>query len=164
MASTGEVACFGDNLEEAFYTSWLATEQQVNGKNIFISLPDEQKPKFIEEMQALQENDWKIYTTIGTHDYYKKHGVDSIKLGKVNDKNGPSVATAIEQRMFDLMINVPSLTRDDSGAYKIRRLAIDNHLPLITNAEIGRLLARCLTDPSLQDLKPKYWDEYVRLG
>ncbi|HEX5798407.1 MAG TPA: carbamoyl-phosphate synthase (glutamine-hydrolyzing) large subunit, partial [Candidatus Saccharimonadales bacterium] len=49
MASTGEVACFGDTMEEAFYNSWLATEQEVSGKNICISVPDEQKHKFIDE-------------------------------------------------------------------------------------------------------------------
>ena len=162
MASTGEVACFGATLEEAFYTSWLATEQRVRGKNIFISLPDEQKPKFIEEMQALQANGWNIYTTAGTHDYYKQRGVDSVELCKVNDKKEPSVSAAIEKRLFDLMINVPSLTEDNGDAFSIRRLAIDNHVPLITNAEIGRLLARCLTDPYLCGLQPKYWQEYVQ--
>jgi len=37
MASTGEVACFGDNLNEAFYNSWLATEQQIKNKSLFIN-------------------------------------------------------------------------------------------------------------------------------
>ncbi|HUC20466.1 MAG TPA: ATP-grasp domain-containing protein, partial [Candidatus Polarisedimenticolaceae bacterium] len=36
MASTGEVACFGGNIQEAFYSSWLATEQRVKGKNLFL--------------------------------------------------------------------------------------------------------------------------------
>ena len=45
MASTGEVACFGKNLEEAFYASWLATDQVVAGKSLYLSVPDEQKPR-----------------------------------------------------------------------------------------------------------------------
>ncbi|QQS18978.1 ATP-grasp domain-containing protein [Candidatus Saccharibacteria bacterium] len=49
MASTGEVACFGSEIETAFYRSWLATEQRIGGKRVLISLADEQKYKFIEE-------------------------------------------------------------------------------------------------------------------
>jgi carbamoyl-phosphate synthase large subunit len=161
MASTGEVACFGSNLEEAFYTSWLATEQQVNGKDIFISLPDEHKFKFVEEAELLKEDGWNIYTTEGTHNYFKQFGIITTKLNKISDKKEPSVLAAIKNKGFDLMINIPSLTEVNTDAYKIRRLAIDNHIPLLTNAETGRLLLRCLTDPDLRGMQPKYWKEYV---
>lgn len=161
MASTGEVACFGSDLEEAFYTSWLATEQHIDGKNIFISLPDEQKHKFVEEITALLEDGWKIYATQGTHQYFGQRGLNTIKLHKVHDHKEPSVATGIEQKQFDLMINIPSIEDDDGDAYKIRRLAIDNHVPLLTNAETGRLLLKCLSNPQLKDLHPKPWNEYV---
>lgn len=163
MASTGEVACFGANLEEAFYTSWLATEQSVKGKNIYISLPDEQKHKFLEEVTLLQSAGYKLFTTEGTHDYFKQHGIASTKLYKIRDKKQPSIASAIEGKKLDLMINIPTTVRSGSDSYIIRRLAIDNHIPLFTNAETGRLLLRCLTSPDLQDMSPKSWEEYVEL-
>jgi len=161
MASTGEVACIGANLEEAFYISWLATEQQVTGKNIFISLPDEQKHKFINEALLLQAGGWRLYTTSGTHKFFSRHGVQSTKLHKINAARQPSVAHAIQQKTFDLMINIPSWEKDTADAYTIRRLAIDNHVPLLTNAETARLLLRCLTNANLADMQPKYWTEYV---
>ncbi|HUD10733.1 MAG TPA: carbamoyl-phosphate synthase (glutamine-hydrolyzing) large subunit [Candidatus Saccharimonadales bacterium] len=161
MASTGEVACFGADLEEAFYISWLATEQQVKGKSIFISLPDEQKFKFIEEVELLQADGWKIYSTEGTYNYFKQRGIITTKLHKISDRKEPSVSAAIENKIFDLMVNVPSLAEANGDGYTIRRLAIDNHTPLLTNAETGRLLLRCLSDPNLKDMQPKYWREYV---
>lgn len=161
MASTGEVACFGADLEEAFYTSWLATEQQVTGKSVFISLPDEQKHKFLQEVELLLANGWKIYTTEGTHNLFKKHGIASIKLHKIHEKKEPSVSEAIKDKTFDLMINVPSLSEKGGDAFTIRRLAVDNHVPLLTNAETGRLLLRCLSNHKLKELMPKYWQEYV---
>ena len=163
MASTGEVACFGADLEEAFYTSWLATEQQITGKNILISLPDKQKPKFIEEVELLQQDGWKIYATEGTHNYFKKYGIATIKLYKMHDKKEPSVSTATKNRKFDLMIYIPSLTETNGDAYTIRRLAIDNHIPLLTNAETARLLLRCLSNPLLKDIEPKHLKEYLNL-
>jgi len=161
MASTGEVACFGADLEEAFYTSWLATEQQIKGKNVFISLPDEQKYKFIDEIKLLAADNWNILATEGTHKYLKQQGVPSKKLYKIRDKKEPSISGAIEKRKIDLMINIPSSITDDADAYKIRRLAIDNHIPLMTNSETGRLLLKCLSDDDLKNLQPKYRQEYV---
>jgi hypothetical protein len=162
MASTGEVACFGADLEEAFYRSWLATEQQVKGKNVYLSLPDDQKYKFVEEVRMLQDNDWNVFTTEGTHNFLSRYGIKSTLLHKIQDRKEPSVASAIENKKFDLMINVPT-TGKSGDAYKLRRLAIDNHIPLLTNGETGRLLLRCLTDPDLNDMTPKYWTEYVDL-
>ncbi len=164
MASTGEVACLGANLEEAFYNSWLATEQQIHGKNVFISLPNEQKHKFIDEVKLLQSDGWKIYTTEGTHTYFTQRGITTTRLYKIHDKKQPSVASAITDRVFDVMINIPSLTELNADAYTIRRLAIDNHIPLLTNAETGRLLLRCLADPQLKDIVPKHWAEYVSMA
>ncbi|MDQ3065203.1 MAG: carbamoyl-phosphate synthase (glutamine-hydrolyzing) large subunit [bacterium] len=161
MASTGEVACFGNDLEEAFYRSWLSTEQNIRGKNVFISLPDDQKHKYVDEVKKLLENGWEFFTTEGTYYYFKERGLKSTKLFKVHDKKEPSVATAIEERKLDLMINVPPIQEINSDAYQIRRLAIDNHLPLLTNAETGRLLLRCLGNPRLKTLQPKSWNEYV---
>lgn len=164
MASTGEVACFGDNLNEAFYASWLATDQSVKGKNILLSLPDEQQSKFIDEADALISKGWRIYATPGTHEVMKKVGVKTKALYKISQRKEPSVSSAIRQQKLDLIINVPSVGKLNSDGYKIRRAAIDNHIPLLTNAETGRLLLRCLAETDESKLEPKSWQEYMRLN
>jgi carbamoyl-phosphate synthase large subunit len=161
MASTGEVACFGANLEEAFYASWLATDQKIGGKNLFLSLPPEQKHKFVEEAALLVEDGWKIYSTQGTHDYLAEHNVPTTMLHKISDNKEPSVHTALLDKKFDLVINIPTPLDTSPDGGTIRRLAIDNQVPLLTNPETGRLLLRCLSDPELKDVQPKYWQEYV---
>jgi carbamoyl-phosphate synthase large subunit len=161
MASTGEVACFGDSLDEAFYNSWLATEQKVKLKSLFLSLPYEQHHKFTEEAAGLVKNGWKIYCTSGTHAYLKAHHVTTSVLSKIQEKTEPSVTSAIEKQQIGLMVNVPSFDSDTEDAYIIRRLAIDNHIPLVTNAESGKLLLRCLNDQQLINNEPKAWQDYV---
>lgn len=161
MASTGEVACFGENIQEAFYNSWLATEQQVKGKTLFLSLPDAHKHKFVDETAALLKQGWKIYTTSGTHTYLKDHGLKTERLYKISEKTQPSIESAIAKNKIGLMINVPYPGNDNNDGYIIRRLAIDSHLPLLTNAETGRLLLRCLADPGLKDREPRAWHDYV---
>ncbi|MDO8265898.1 MAG: carbamoyl-phosphate synthase (glutamine-hydrolyzing) large subunit, partial [Candidatus Saccharibacteria bacterium] len=162
MASTGEVACFGRDEAEAFYLSWLATDQNLKGKSVFITLSDPQKHRFLEVIRPLHENGWTIYTTSGTHNFLKENGIETNKIYKISENKNPSVASAIEGRKIDLIINVPTNNSERmTDGFHIRRLAVDNHIPLISNAETGKLLLKCLTDPDLQDLQPKYWDEYV---
>jgi carbamoylphosphate synthase large subunit len=164
MASTGEVACFGDNIQEAFFRSWLATEQRVKNKTLFLSLPNEHKHKFVEEAAELVAKGWRIFCTSGTHDYLKFHGVKTTRLNKIMEKTEPSIESAIAKQQIGLMVNVPSSTNDSKDAYIIRRLAIDNHIPLVTNAETGRLLLRCLADDQLLSHPPRAWQDYVALN
>ncbi|HYF97150.1 MAG TPA: carbamoyl-phosphate synthase (glutamine-hydrolyzing) large subunit, partial [Patescibacteria group bacterium] len=160
MASTGEVACFGEDLPEAFYKSWLATDQQIAGKNICVSLPDDQKFKFIEELQGIVECGYKLFATPGTYKFLREHKILAKKLSKIKEKKPDSLAKYISEQKLDLVISVPSLSEDTQDAYTIRRLTIDHHIPLMTNAETGRLLLKCLADKSLDSLPIKSWDEY----
>lgn len=160
MASTGEVACFGDTLEEAFYNSWLATEQEVKGKNICISIPDEQKYKFIDEAHSLIKEGFKLYSTPGTHKFLTENGIKATKLYKIKDKKEPSLETYIANQKLDLVVVVPREDIEDIDGYTIRRLAVDHHIPLMTNAETGRLLLRSLTNVDIRSLPPRHHAEY----
>lgn len=165
MASTGEVACFGNDLASAFYASWLATEQHIKDKTMFLSLPDEQKFKFVDEVAVLVEQGWQIYATAGTHQFFKQHGIKTTKLRKVSEQKEPSAETAIAKQKIALMINVPTTIEEETtDGYIIRRLAIDNHIPLLTNAETGRLLLKCLGENDFATREPKSWQEYVGNG
>lgn len=109
MASTGEVACLGNYLEEAFYNAWLATEQYLTGRNIFLSLADEQKFKFVEEAGLLVKAGWTLYATEGTYNYLKQFGITSKKTYKIRDKKSPNIARMIEQQKINLVVSIPSV-------------------------------------------------------
>ncbi|QQS18979.1 hypothetical protein IPL68_02915 [Candidatus Saccharibacteria bacterium] len=111
--------------------------------------------------RQLVTNGWTVYATPGTHDFLKGHDIATKRVYKVQGKQTPNLADLIRSHKLDLMVSIPSRQEKSDEAYLMRRLAIDNHIPLFTNAETGRLLLRCLTDPSLVDLQPKHWREYV---
>ena len=77
----------------------------------------------------------------------------------------PSIKSAIDKKELSLMINVPSFQENSTDPYLIRRMAIDNHIPLITNANTGHLLLKCLSQEAtiLAD-EPKAWQDYVTTG
>lgn len=161
MASTGEVACLGDDLLQAFYSSWRAADQAVKGKNLFLSVAEEQRHKILDEAKQLASQGWKIYTTAGTHAALKTYGIDSHRLYKIGDKQQPSVPQSIHEHKFDLMISVPRPDHDTADAFTIRRLAVDNHIPVVTNAEIGKILMQCLAQFYEAPPEPKAWAEFM---
>jgi carbamoyl-phosphate synthase large subunit len=164
MASTGEVASLGRNLLEAFYASWLSTDINLRGKRIFISVPDAQKHKIVEEASALAKKGWHIYTTAGTHDFLKSRGIKTELLYKLREKQSPTVQTTVADHNINLMINVPSTIADDQDAFDIRRLAIDNHIPLVTNAEVGVIVLRCLAEIDFSKVPLRAWQDFMKTG
>lgn len=163
MASTGEVACLGENLQDAYWRAWQATEQTIAGKRILVSIADAHKSKLLAFMQELEEKGWEIYSTGGTHSFLSKNGVGSYFVYKASEKVEPNIQTILANRKVDIIINIPSkhpFTTQTDG-YVIRRMAIDHHIPLITNIQSAQIILQCLIDLKEADLPVRSWREIV---
>jgi len=155
MASTGEVACFGEDQNEAFMQALLSTNFKLptNNHSILISLATEQKRfEFADSVLALVKlNKYKIYATPGTAKYYKDHhNLDFIVVEKSSDENDDGPGTAvneIKQGNIDLTINVSDGTgrKDEiTSGYLMRRASVDFGTSLITNLKCAEQLVACL--------------------
>jgi carbamoyl-phosphate synthase large subunit len=164
MASTGEVACLGENLYDAYWRAWLATEQNLAGKRILISVADAHKHKILTHLQILEEQGWQIYSTGGTHSYLSKNGVGSYFVYKASEKVEPNIRTVIANRTIDLIINIPTHRGSESqtDGFIIRRTAIDHHIPLITNIQSAQIILPCLIEFTHKDLPVYSWREIVK--
>ena len=166
MASTGEVACIGENLHDAYWRAWLASEQTIQNKNLLISISDIYKPKMLAALKQLDTLGWKIYSTEGTHSFLFKNGIASYFLFKASEEFEPNVKTIISQRKIDLIINIPSnrSASKQTDGFKLRRMSIDHHIPLITNPQKAQIMLQCLID--LKDVAlPVYsWRALVNHG
>lgn len=164
MASTGEVAYIGDTYLEAFFASWLATEQKISGKKLLISVGGDYRIKLLESLRHLETQGWDIYATEGTHDFLSKHGVGSVSVYKVGEKYEPNVSTLLSQRKVDLIINIPHAgSAKNTAGFKIRRLAIDHHIPLITNLQLAQIFLHCLADVDMDQVAPRSLQEITSL-
>jgi methylglyoxal synthase len=77
----------------------------------------------------------------------------------------PNVISTIANREVDLIINIPRSMptgNHHTDGFKIRRLAIDHHIPLITNIHLAQLFLHCLSEIDLGKLPVKSLQEYVR--
>lgn len=162
MASTGEVACLGSDLFEAFLNSYLASDQDIKGKRILVSIGGDRKEKLLPAIQKLDSLGWEIYATENTHHFLSRAGIPSTFLYKAQDKKEPSVLSAILNKEVDLIINIPSRHQSgniQSDGFKVRRMAIECHIPLITNLQLAQILLQALACPKPQVL-PKALHEY----
>lgn len=77
MASTGEVACFGDNRYEAYLKAMMSTGFQIPERAILLSIGSfKHKAELLPTVKALSKMGYKLYASMGTGDFYTEHGID----------------------------------------------------------------------------------------
>lgn len=163
MASTGEVACLGETVNEAFLKSLLAVGFVIPEKNILLSTgPVKSKAYLLESVKKLKKMHYDLYATKGTHDFLKRYGVDTKVLFWPLEKKEPNVLTYLKEKKIDLVINIPKSFEEEEleNDYLIRRRAVDYNIPLLTNEQNTKLFVESISKLKMKDLEVKEWDKY----
>lgn len=164
MSSTGEVACFGGDLQRAYLKALMATGFKMPKKSVFLTLGGEKnKIDMFSSAQILQNLGFKIYATEHTHEFLNKHNIKNTRVYKISEKKVPSVLQILKEGTVDLVINIslPGSRRVETAGYEIRRNCVDLGIPLVTNLQSAELLVSSLSAKTMDDLQVKSWDEYV---
>ena len=165
MASTGEVGCIGDNLNEALLKSMLSVGHRIPQKSILISSGNPiQKADLLRACQLLAEKDYIIYATGGTCKYLNENGVPALRALWPNEleEGAPAALDLIRKHQVELVINIPkNFTHSElSNGYQMRRAAIDFNVPLITNSRLATAYIRAFCTVPQDSISIKSWDEY----
>jgi carbamoyl-phosphate synthase large subunit len=163
MASTGEVACLGDDFEEAFLKSLLSVGYKLPIKSILLSTgPIETKAEFLASTRILQQMGTKFYATGGTAKFMEANGLCVTKLHWPLSGKKPNVSDYLAEGKIDLVINIPKNYQEEelTNDYIIRRKAVDFAIPLFTNVQLARRFVEAISKKTLQDLQIKDWSEY----
>jgi len=131
MVSTGEVACFGENVYEAYLKALLSTGFRLPKKNILLSVGSyKDKVQLLESVKILESLGFQLYASRGTADFYSEHNIriETVDWKAENEDGAKKRAGSqdelsveenypeIEQRTvadylmnnhFDLLINIP---------------------------------------------------------
>ena len=164
MSSTGEVACLGDTVEEAYLKALISVGFNLPKKGVLLSTGTiESKAAFLDSARKIEELGLPIYATPNTHLFLEQNGIESTMLHQPLDSQSPNVIEALEDGRIDLVINVPrSLERKDlTSGYLIRRKVVDYGISMLTNIQAANLLVEALweiRDPQQMLVKP--WSEY----
>jgi len=163
MASTGEVACFGEDVEEAYLKAIIATGGHIPTRGIFISLGgDEKKAKFLGSARRLAALGIPLYATEKTAAFLQARGVATTLLYKIHEQREPNILTVFREGKIDLVFNIvdEQMRQELADSYVIRRFTVDLNIPLFTKIKQARLFTRAITEKSLETLPIKAWREY----
>ncbi|MEE9225456.1 MAG: hypothetical protein V3U68_04580 [Bacteroidota bacterium] len=108
MRSTGEVMWISETFGESIAKSFLGTGSPLPIEGgVFISVNSNDKNSRMSAVaKSLAELGLAIYATEGTSRYLTQHGVNNIRVYKVNEGR-PNVVDHIKNRLIQLVINTP---------------------------------------------------------
>ncbi|GFT04195.1 CAD protein [Nephila pilipes] len=168
MASTGEVACFGENVYEAYLKSLLSTGFQLPEKAVLLSIGSyKHKEELLPYVRILQNMNFKLYASTGTADFYSTKGISIEPVEWPYDNKGKcrdhlkDITDYLAEKEFDIVINLPmhsgGYARASHG-YQTRRMAVNYAIPLITDVKCAKLLIESLRRIKGQPLMKPYID------
>jgi carbamoyl-phosphate synthase large subunit len=167
MSSTGEVACFGDDIAETYLKAMLAIGGTIPQQGIFLSLHGEEKQTaLLESLPQLQATKLPLYALQETWQFLQSQHVEATLLHEADEQAGLTIEQAFRTHKVDLAIISVSgrLQRDFDQNYVMRRLAIDCNVHLITKIKQMRLFLNAIVNKSLDTLPIKTWNEYQTMG
>lgn len=162
MASTGEVACFGHDVHEAFLKAMISVGFRLPKKSVLVSIGRvEDKVDLLNAIQWLHVNGYDIYATGGTSQFLSDHGVRNHTVHKIGEP-GKTVLDIIDEGKVDFVINIPQNYSHEEATigYQIRRRTIDLNVPLITNVQITKMIVECMKKDTINNLRIDSWDSY----
>src|SRR3989344_3755414 len=169
MASTGEVACFGRDYDEALLKSVLSANKfDFAKKTVLLSLGGViNKAKFLETAGILIGLGYKIFATDTTAEFLKRENIKCAVVRKAY-KQSPNAVDIILDKQIGFVVNLSVMAGGSSGrrqvatdGYRLRRAAVDSHIPLFTDLHLARAFIKALARYRVEDLEIKSYKEYL---
>jgi len=132
MRSTGESI----GIDTHFPLAFLKAEEGAgfhlpDEGRVFVSAPDEDKPKIIPIVEKLEQLGFDLVATEGTTQYLRRHGFRVETIGKIY-KEKRNILEDIKEGKVGMIFNTPTGTYEISDAQKIRKVAFSYRVPCFT--------------------------------
>jgi carbamoyl-phosphate synthase large subunit len=171
MSSTGEVACFGKDYDEALLKSILSANRfDFNRKAVLFSLGGlVNKAKFLESAQAIRTLGYTIFATDTTALFLKENGIACSTVRKAFE-HSPNAIDIINGKKVAFVVNLSKGNKELKGSkikqlvtdgFNLRRATVDNQIPLFTDLNLARAFIKALSKYSVADLEIKSYREYI---
>ncbi len=165
MASTGEVACFGKSLHEAFLKAQIAVGFRLPKKNVLVSTGSlESKLAFLPSAKKLVKMGFKIFATPGTSKFLAENGVQNTLVHFPLEKKKPNISELLAKKKIGMVVNIPKNYQPEelTNGYLIRRKAADFSIPLFVNPQVAKLVVDSLEKYKDEELPIREWGEYLK--
>jgi len=162
MASTGEVGCIGADMDEALLSALRSVGFRMDKRTALISTgPLIKKAQWLPVVRELEKMGYKLYATAGTARYMRVNDIETETLRWPLEDAPPNSLDYIRDGKIGLVINIPKNNEEEelSNDYLIRRTAVDNDVPLITNLKLAERMLEALKRYDFDGLPVREWDD-----
>ncbi len=144
MKSTGEVM----GIDKEFAVAFAKAEFGVGMKmptsgTAFLSVMDTDKEFLAEIARELISLDFKIYATRGTNRILAEANIESTEIKKLSE-GSPNVVDMMINENVDILVNTPSGKNPHKDEVRIRTIATERGLPLITTMRAAKMLCKAI--------------------
>jgi cytosine deaminase len=127
--------------------SLLAFNLKASGKknklNVLVSAGrNNRKEKLLPSIKVLLDIGVNLYATPGTSIFLHKNSIENTQMNKISDGSEPNIHSFLLDDKFDFVINILTGVSDydeASDSKLIRKLCIENGIPLYTDLDVANL-------------------------
>jgi len=162
MASTGEVACFGENKYEAFLKAMISVPPYFKfpdkTKNILVS--GNVTEEFLATANNFVKGGFKLFAVGQAAQLLEKNKIAFTQLGEpdLDSKTDDNSISWVTQKKLDLVVNFPHVNEDTTN-YVLRRKSVDYGVPCLTNEQVVHFLSEALI--RVKDFPIKSYNDYI---
>lgn len=154
MKSTGEVMGTDVTLEKALYKAFEASGMHLpDYGSVLFTIADETKEEALNLAQRFSDIGYGLIATEGTSQYLKNNGLEVTTVSKINQTDTLNVLDTIRLGHAQLVVNTTG--NDDRHAtdgFKIRRLSVENGVPLMTSLDTAEAVLKVLEGRSFSTI------------
>ena len=151
MKSTGEVLGKDVTMEKALYKAMISSGIKIPlYGSVLITIGGEKQEAF-EIAKKLDAIGYGIYTTKGTHNYFKERGLDTTMVSKIDDENVSdlNVVDIILKGKVNYVINTIRPNADSAkDGFVIRRISAENAIPCFTSLDTANAILKVMQSQS----------------
>ncbi len=132
MRSTGESIGLDRNFALAFLKAMEGAGFKLPATGqVFVSVPDEDKPRFLPIVEKMANLGFRFTATEGTAQYLKRHGFKAKIVGKIASSRH-NILNDIKEGRVNLIFNTPNGRQEMDDARIIRHVAFSYRVPCFT--------------------------------
>ncbi len=142
MMSTGEVACLDTNVGSAFLKALKAADPNLplSAHQLFVCLAGmcgAKTEKLLPCITELQQRGVRFFSLPHVWEWLKRNGITTRKIFPPSSRRTPSFSSLLYRKTFSLVVAFSdedaSVDKQFIDHYRIRRMAVDHRVSLITN-------------------------------
>jgi len=136
MASTGEVACYGNDVHEAYLKALISTgfKMPTKLKKVLLSVGGQAfKLELVQSAEMLVSMGYQIFATKGTHEFLELNNIQSTFTQKISEEEATSKAAAVASKKRGKGKKATKDTIDEDAVFDTRTLISENMVDLVIN-------------------------------